>query len=117
MMKKLFFVISVFLFLGLLSTSMFAQQVKLSGTQTKGSAGSNAQLSCTPVTISKTMQIFSVSGDNAGFWITNGTYVIASYYNSNDQSAIGRNLAPGTYYVYPNLKRNQYKASVTLHLK
>ncbi|MBN2571936.1 MAG: hypothetical protein JXA68_07400 [Ignavibacteriales bacterium] len=115
MMKRLFFIMSVFLLLGFISIS--AQQVKLSGTQTKGSAGSNAQLSCTPVTINKVMTINTISGDNAGFWITNGSSVIASYYNSNDQSAIGRRLNPGTYYVYPNLKKNQHQASVTLHLK
>jgi len=116
-MKRLFFIMSVFVFFVFLSTSISAQQVKLSGSQTKGSAGSNAQLSCTPVTITKTMQIFSISGDNAGFWITNGSSIIATYYNSNDQSAIGRTLNPGTYYVYPNLKKNQNNATVTLHLK
>lgn len=116
-MKKLFFLIATLSLMLFLSSSIFAQEVKLSGTQTKGSAGSNAKLNCTPVTITKTMQIFSVSGDNEGFWITNGSNVIANYYNSNDPSAIGKKLNPGTYYVYPNLKKNQNQASVTLHLK
>ena len=94
-----------------------AQTYTLSGFQTKGSAGNNAKLECKAVTIQKTVKIVSISGDNAGFWITKGGGTVAKYWKTNDPSAKGLTLKPGTYYIYPNLKKNQHKASVTIKLQ
>ena len=89
----------------------------ISGSQTKGSAGKNATLRCNPVTISSAKKITSISGSNAGFWIVKGSATIARYYKSNDPSARGKALSPGTYYVYPNLKKGQTQASVNVAVK
>lgn len=89
----------------------------MNGTQTRGNAGSNASLNCTGVTISTTMKIVEIKGENAGFWITNGASTIQTYWKKNDPSAIGYQLNPGTYYVYPNLPANLNNASVSLVLK
>lgn len=95
-----------------------AQTYTISGSQTRGSgAGNNAKLNCQPVQITKNVKIVSVSGDNAGFWISKGSVVIKRYWNTNDKSAIGVSLSPGTYYVYPNLKNNQNHATVTIKLE
>ena len=94
-----------------------AQTYTLSGSQTKGAGTANAKLECKAVKITKQVKITSVIGDNSGFWLSKGSSVIAKYWKSNDSSAIGFVLKPGIYYVYPNLKQNQQKATVTLKLK
>ena len=101
----------------LFSGYSYGQSFELTGYQTKGSAGKNAKLDCKAVTINKTVKIISIAGDNAGFWITKGGAAIAKYWKTNDPKAIGFSLKPGTYYIYPNLKRNQQKASVIVKLK
>ena len=61
---------------------------------------------------------YLIVGDNAGFWISNGNGVaVAKYWTTNDKKAVGLQLKPGTYYVYPNLKKNQTSAHVTLKLQ
>lgn len=93
-----------------------AQNVELSGSQTRGT-GSNAKLECVGITITKAMTVKSVTGDNEGFWIVQDTKTIKTYYKLNDPSVIGLVLSPGKYYIYPNLKQNQQKATIVLTLK
>lgn len=116
-MKKVTAIFVAMIFFVFLSSEIISQTVELSGSQTRGTAGKNASLSCVPVTINKTMKISEVSGDNAGFWIIKGSVAIAYYYKPNDPAAVGLELKPGTYYVYPNLKQNQNTAKVKLTLK
>lgn len=94
-----------------------AQSYVISGSQTRGVPGRNAELKCQPVKITKTVTLKSVSGDNAGFWISNGSSNVATFWKTNDPSAVGTVLKPGTYYVYPNLKQNQNTATVTIKLE
>ncbi len=108
---------AVLLALFLVTPMYMASAETLSGTQTSGSAGSNAKLQCTAITISKPMTISAVSGNNAGFWVVKGNTTVAQYYKPNDTSAIGTTLQPGTYTVYPNLPKGSSSASVTLTLK
>jgi hypothetical protein len=95
--------------------SLSAQVVKISGTQTKGSAAKNAELKCNPVTITKTLTITKIEGDCAGFWITKGSDIVFRFYDN--KTPIGTQLVAGTYYIYPNLKANKNTASVTVSLK
>lgn len=94
-----------------------AQSYTLQGSQTRGTPGKNAKLECTSVKISETVKITAVSGDNSGFWISNGSKTVASFWQPNDPEAKGTILQPGTYYVYPNLRKNQNHATVTLKLE
>ena len=55
-----------------------------------------------------------INGNNEGFWITDGSNVLARYWNSNDAEALYLKFEPGTYYVYPNLRAGQSEASVQL---
>lgn len=110
-MKKLLFFLGFIAFATLAS----AQTVTLSGTQNKGSAGKNAELKSTPVKITKTMKITSVSGECEGFWIVKDNVTIHTFYDN--KKPVGTQLKPGTYYVYPNLKKNSNSASVTLSLQ
>ncbi|MCD6659145.1 MAG: hypothetical protein LT105_03195 [Lentimicrobium sp.] len=110
-MKKLLFFLGFIAFATLAS----AQTVTLSGTQNKGTAGKNAELKSTPVKITKTMKITSVSGECEGFWIVKDNVTIHTFYDN--KKPVGTQLKPGTYYVYPNLKKNSNSASVTLSLQ
>lgn len=120
-MKKLgkfFLSLSLVLFLaGVWGMSEASAQVKLHGSQIKGTAGSNAQLKCQPITIQRPMKVVSVTGNNKGFWIVKGTTTIKRYWNQNDRAVVGLVLKPGKYYIYPNLKRGQTRADVTLNLQ
>ena len=89
--------------------------VVIEGTQTKGSAGKNAELYSVPVQIPVSMEIISVEGNNNGFWITKGSVTIYTFDSMNE--AVGTVLQPGTYYVYPNLNKNSNSARVTVYLK
>jgi len=92
--------------------------IKLSGTQTRGNMGRNAQIHSSPVVLRKNRTVVSVSGYNRGFWINSKKYgKIASYYKSNDRDVIGLVLERGTYYIYPNLGQRQSSGSVTIKLK
>ncbi len=110
-----FSLLAVILFLS--QNESFAQTYTLVGKQIKGADGQNAQLICTAVKITKQVKITSVTGSNAGFWITNGNYTIKQYWSPNDRTAIGFVINSGTYFVYPNLQNNQSTATVTLTLK
>ncbi len=97
--------------------TLLGGQVTISGQQTRG-RGSNAKLYSKPVKLSKNSKIVAVSGNNQGFWITSSRGVIvAKYWTQNDKRAIGVTLKKGTYYIYPNLKRGQNKANVTIRLQ
>lgn len=94
-----------------------AQGYTLEGTQIKGTAGNNASLQCQGLTITKTVKITDISGNNAGFWIQSNGALIKNFWKKNDSSGIGFTLKPGTYFVYPNLAPNQNQASVKLTLQ
>ncbi len=115
LLKKL----SILTFIMFLSVAFsYGQTYVLSGEQVRGVSGQNAKLSSKAVVINKTVKIYSVVGNNAGFWIANANSVaVKKYWNTNDPSAVGLTLAPGTYYIYPNLKPNQNKATITIKLK
>jgi hypothetical protein len=110
-MKKLFILVSIMIF----TISLSAQVVKISGTQVKGSAAKNAELKCNPVTITKTMTITKIEGDCEGFWIVKDSKIIHQFWDNT--TPIGTKLAPGTYYIYPNLKPKKNTASVTASLQ
>lgn len=100
---------SILLFL-FLSTDAYSQQT-IYGEQTKGTAGKNAVLNCDGISLSSTATITKVTGSNDGFWIADSYGVLVQNFDSMEE-AIGYQLKRGTYYVYPNLKSNQNKASV-----
>ena len=110
-MKKTMILLSI-MFLAL---SLSAQTVKISGTQTKGSAGKNAELKCNPVSITKTMSITKIEGDCQGLWIVKDNLIIHKFWNN--KAPLGTKLAPGTYYIYPNLKQRKNTATVTVTLQ
>lgn len=95
----------------------YSQTYTLSGSQTKGVAGSNAKLECNPVKITKNVKIISISGSNNGFWISKDGVTVKTFWKPNDPSAKGLLLKPGNYWIYPNLKQNQSKATVTIKLQ
>lgn len=99
----------ILLFL-LFATDVFSQQ-SVYGEQTRGTAGNNAELNCDGISFSSTATIVKVTGSNDGFWIADSYGVLIQNFDSMEQ-AIGYQLKRGTYYVYPNLKSNQNKASV-----
>lgn len=110
-MKKMMILLSIMFF----TVSLSAQTVTISGTQTKGSAGKNAELKCNPVSITKTMSITKIEGDCEGLWIVKDNVIIHKF--GDNKAPIGTKLAPGTYYIYPNLKANKNTASVTISLQ
>lgn len=110
-MKKILLIIGLFAIAALVS----AQNVTLSGTQTRGSAGKNAELKSNPVKITKTMKITAVSGECEGFWIVKDNIKVHTFWDN--KKPVGTKLKPGTYYVYPNLKKNLNTGSVTLSLQ
>ncbi|MCB9016174.1 MAG: hypothetical protein H6541_10300 [Lentimicrobiaceae bacterium] len=110
-MKKLMIVLGIMLMV----VALNAQNVTISGTQNKGNAGKNAELKSTPVKITKDMKIITATGDCEGFWIVKDNAIVHQFYNL--EKPIGTILKPGTYYIYPNLKRNMTSASITITLK
>ncbi len=108
-LTKTLFTCFVLLFL-FLSLDAYSQQT-VYGEQTKGTAGKNAELSCEGITLSSNATIIKVTGSNKGFWIADSYGVLVQNFDSMED-AIGYQLKRGTYYVYPNLKSNQNKASV-----
>lgn len=116
-MKTLFAKIATVTFLAMLTLQM-SHAGTLSGKQTRGAPGRNAKLECKAVTIAKAQTITAVSGSNRGFWVKNSSGdTVMQFSKSNDPSAVGKTLQPGTYYVYPNLERRVNTATVTLTLK
>lgn len=116
-MKSLWSKLLFLAMLCIIPVQMAAADTTIAGSQTAGSPGSNAKLSCTPVKISKPMTISAVSGSNAGFWIQSGPNIVARFNNENDASAVGKTLPAGTYTVYPNLPHGGKSATVKITLK
>jgi len=110
-MKKVIIVLGMMLF----ALTLSAQNVSISGTQTKGTAGKNAELKCTPVKLIKNMKIITATGDCAGFWVVKDNVTIHTFYDL--KKPIGTILKPGTYYIYPNLNTNKSAASITVTLQ
>lgn len=102
----------IVLSLMLFTLCLLPQNIKVTATHTKGSVGKNAELKCNPVSFAKTMTILKIEGDCKGLWIVKDDKIIHKF--SDNKSPVGTILAAGTYYVYPNLKPNSNKASVTV---
>jgi len=112
MKKRSILVFSIVLVLVLTAAIAYAGSVKGWGEQTRGSAGMNAQLKGEPFTVPNGVvgTITSVNCSGDGFWIQG-----AARLGFNPASrANGATLRAGTYYVYPNLKHGQNKASVNI---
>ncbi len=103
--------ISMFFAHAVLGQTLYGEQLRGTGST------NNAKTLCKGITLTSTKTIAKITGDNAGFWIMKSGTVIKRYYKKNDPSAINFQLEPGTYYVYPNLKERQNKATVTLHFR
>lgn len=94
-------------------------QTQLYGEQTRGE-GKNAELTCEPLIVTETVKITNVEGDNSGFWIEDKNSTIQSFFKEEAEffpEAVGFVLQPGKYWVYPNLKDKQEKATVTITLE
>jgi hypothetical protein len=110
-MKKVFFLFVIF---AAATFTLSAQKVVISGTQTAGTAGSNARLSSDAVTITEIMSVGSIDCDCAGFWIATEDKIIKKFPDAG--AAVGYVLKPGTYMVYPNLRQGQTTAKVEVRL-
>ncbi len=117
--NRLFLVVLMLFFAISVPTTIFAAQktVTLSGEQIKGRPGSNAKLLSRPVKITRNSKIIAVKGNNRGFWIATRKGIVARYWTSNDKRVLGYILKPGVYFIYPNLKRGQNRADVTITIK
>ena len=117
-MKKFnqFFLFLVFLimFAGLTTSESSAQDYYYLNGYQLSEHGSNAVLECDGIIIYRTLTVVEINGNNAGFWVTDGSNVLARYWNSNDSDALYLQFQPGTYYVYPNLGDGQTEATVQL---
>ncbi len=68
--NKLLKKISVLTFIMFMSVAFsYGQSYVLSGEQVRGVSGQNAKLSSKALVINKAVKIYSVTGNNAGFWI------------------------------------------------
>jgi len=114
-MKKI--ILTLFLLLPLFYTSY--SQTTLYGEQIRG-ANKNAQLVCEPIILTQTMKITKTEGENSGFWLEGQNGVIQSFYKDGNNffpEAIGYQLVPGKYWVYPNLVEGKEKATIKLFLE
>jgi len=114
-MKKL--IIILLLWFSIIYSSY--SQTILYGEQVRG-ANKNAELVCEPIVLTATMKIATVEGDNAGFWLEGQNGAIQSFYKDNNRffpEAIGYQLVPGKYWVYPNLEEDKEKSTVKLILE
>ncbi len=92
-----------------------ANDTRLIGKQVKEDSEQKAELVCIPLKITQTMKIVAVSGVNEGFWIQKESETVYKF--TDVSKAIGIKLKPGTYYVYPYLKKNALSANVEVVLK
>jgi len=114
-MKKL--LLTLFAIIVLANLGVYAQ-IEFYGEQTRGT-NKNAELSCKALIITEQVEIISIEGDNAGFWIENKSATVQSFFKDGDNffpEAKGYILEPGKYWIYPNLKDNQTKATVKVIL-
>ncbi|MBQ3688436.1 MAG: hypothetical protein II937_01055 [Bacteroidales bacterium] len=117
-MKKTLFLILPFCFLGFKS---FAQRLEIKGFQYRQEE-SDAVLECEGIKISRTMVIDSVSCNCDGFWVMKGKEkskkpVKAFWSEKSVKRAIGYELKPETYFIYPNIKEDSMTGEVTVWLK
>lgn len=98
----------------LVTSDLYSQTVY--GEQTRGTSGNNASLKCEGITLSSSATIAKIVGSNDGFWITNGSGALVQNFASMSE-ALGFKLPAGTYYVYPNLKSNQDRATIEVYFK
>ena len=61
------------------------------------------------------MKISAVKGNCNGFWIQKGSETIHKFINLTDP--IGTKLKPGIYYIYPNIRKGNKIADITITLK
>lgn len=101
----------------LLTNSASAQELVVTGTQSKGGLGSSEfKIECDGITLPMAAKIEKITGFNNGFWIKKDGETIKKFKGENATEAVGYTLPKGTYYVYPYLKQNQHRATVTLTL-
>ena len=105
----------LFIIVFITSFSAHAQTIVLEGKQSIDTEKSSPILTCIPVKITKSMKIANVKGNCEGFWIQKGSVTIHKFTNLKD--AVGTVLHNGTYYVYPNIKKDLKKADVSITLK
>lgn len=103
----------IVILINVVSTS--AQTVVLVGKQAIDLEKNTPALSCTPIKITKSMKISKAEGNCSSFWIQKGSETIHRFSKFSD--AVGTVLTPGTYYVYPNIKKGEQKADISLTLK
>lgn len=106
------FVLCLAMALLLVASAAFAQDVFGWGEQIRAAPGRDAELKGDPLVVPKGSMatVTKVECDGNGFWIQgplSETFIPAS-------KAVGLVLSPGEYYVYPNLKPKQARASVTV---
>ena len=111
--KLLFFIVFI------INTYYAVGQNYLYGEQSRGSEN-NGELTCQPVVITTTVEIYKVEGDNNGFWIENKNGIVKSFFLKDEKYAppvVSIKLEPGKYWIYPNLKIGKKKATIKIYFK
>jgi len=97
-----------------------AQTSVLSGRQVRQEE-KDAILESKGVRITSKMLIDSISCDCDGFWIMRGGQVkkrVRAFWSEKVmETALGYELSPDTYYVYPNIREDSVQAEITVWLK
>jgi len=110
-------ILTLFALIMLANLGAFAQ-IEFYGEQTRGT-DKNAELTCKALIITEQVEITKIEGDNAGFWIENKSATVQSFFKDEGEffpEAIGYILEPGKYWIYPNLKDEQKKATIKITL-
>jgi len=105
----------LFAFLLIASFTGYAQTIVLEGTQTVDIDKKSQVLNCIPIKITKSMKITAAVGNCDGFWIQKGSITVYRFTKLKD--AVGTILKSGTYYVYPNVKKDNKKADISVTIK
>lgn len=109
--------VTLFLILTMLTTTIGAwADEALLGRQIRGVPGRNAQLISQPVVLPGGGTIGDFVCDGQGFWLETSDGRKYNFYNPNRARGFLR-LPPGTYRVYPNLRRGQQEARVSLDIR
>jgi hypothetical protein len=103
----------------LCSSLSWAEEIVLSGKQTKRGQRWSAKLESQSVVLSEGGTIASVEGARRGFWIERqGAGDKQTVYKCwNSAEAVGQSLGPGTYTVYPNLPEGEEEEVVRVYLQ
>jgi hypothetical protein len=86
----------------------------LQGEQIKIQVDTNSQLMSKEVKLSKSAKITKAEGNCKGFWVQKENITVHKFLKL--EKSIGTVLKPGTYTVYPMLRKNQTKAKIRLTL-